>query len=184
MIVKLFRVLVLCTAGMAVAGMASAQVVPVTPPPDVVPAHVSISGQFSGYDSGGKMVAANLDIVAVPVTKHFTADYDHISVPNVGQRWELGNVSYQNHLPRIKAVVWDTSQLQYQVSAGLGKFLSSVGDGNHLAWDVAGALQYKLNKVVGWQLVRIQYVYALGTGGDVHGTISNLGISTGPVFRF
>lgn len=155
----------------------------IQPPEGVVPNHVSISAQFSGYDSGGKMQAANLDIVQVPITKHFTADYDHISVPGIDQRWELGNVSYQNHFPKLKAVVWDTSVLQYQASAGLGKFLSSE-DGNHLAWDVAGALQYPVSKLMGWQLIRFQYVYAIGTGGNIHGTISNCQISTGPVLRF
>ena len=168
--------------GMAV--VVSAQVLPPQPPEGVVPNHISISAQFAGYDSGGKMVAANLDILQVPVTIHFTADYDHISVPTVGQRWEFGNVSFQSHVPKIKAVVWDTSKLQYQVSAGLGKFLSSVGDGNHLAWDVAGALQYPITKMMGWQLIRFQYVYALGTGGEAHGTISNCQVSTGPVLRF
>ena len=157
-------------------------------PPDVPISHISIVASFSGYDSNGKMVPANNDVFSVALIQQkngngFNVGYQHIQVPSLSQRWELGLVTYHGTVPKIKAFVFDTSNFVYAVSAGAGKFLSGP-DGNHVAWTVSGSLNYPIAGHMAWQVVNYQYVYALGTASAIHGTISSSQVTTGPVIYF
>lgn len=119
--------------------VAAAQTPPV--PVDVPVTHVSVSASFTGYDSNGKYVAANIDTFGVGVyrntagTQGFNVAYEHIQVPSLGQRWEMGLGAYYFTLPKVKNLLFDTSNFVVTVSAGAGKLLSTT-DGNRFAYTV------------------------------------------------
>lgn len=156
--------------------------------PDVPVSHVVLQASFSGYDSGGKMSPATNDVMSLALTNQtngngFNVAYQHIQIPDLGQRWEMGLLTYHGTVPKLKSLVFDTSNLVYAVSAGVGKFLSN-SDGNHIAWTVSGSLNYPVSAHTGWQLINYQYVYATGTSGNIHGTVSSSQITTGPMIYF
>ena len=151
-------------------------------PPDVPISHVSITATFTGYDSGGKMTPANIDTFGVQFTKNVNLAYEHIQIPSLSQRWELGLVAYSFTFPKIKALLFDSSNFVGTVSAGAGKFLSSE-DGNHFAYTAAGSITYPIAAHMGWQILSYQYVKATGLGSGVINR-SYQTASTGPVFYF
>ena len=167
--------------GFFLAGTAQGQAVSPAPP-DVPTSHVSITATFTGYDSGGKMVEASIETFGVQFTKNVNVAYEHIGIPTLGQRWELGLVAYSFTLPKVKSLVFDSSNFVGTVSAGAGKLLSN-SDGNRFAYTAAASLTYPIASHMGWQILSYQYLRA--TGG-ISGTVnrSYQSASTGPVFYF
>ena len=167
--------------GLMLAGRANAQAVSPAPP-DVPVSHVSITATFTGYDSNGKMVPGNIDTIGFQVTKNLNAAYEHVAVPQLGQRWELGLLAYSFTLPKVKSLVFDSSNFVGTVSAGAGKLLSN-SDGNRFAYTAAASLTYPIASHMGWQILSYQYLRA--TGG-IAGTVnrSYQTASTGPIFFF
>lgn len=155
---------------------------PTPAPPDIPISHVVISATFTGYDSGGKMQAANIDTFGVQLTKSVTVSYEHVQIPSLSQRWELGVAAYSFTFPKIKPLLFDSSNFVGTVSAGAGKLLSA-SDGNRFAFTFAGSVTYPIASHMGWQIVSYQYLRA--TGG-ISGTLnrSYQSASTGPIFYF
>ena len=158
-------------------------------PPDVPITHVSVTASFSGYDSNGHMVPATNDTLGLTLIRQSNGNtvnlaYQHIQIPSIGQRWEMGLLAYSGTVPKVKVIAFDTSNFVYVIAAGAGKFLSSVGDGNHLAWTVSGSLNYPIAAHMGWQVINYQYVRALGTHDPISGVVSSSQVSTGPVIYF
>lgn len=169
--------------GSAVASRA--QVPPL--PADVPVTHVSISGSFVGYDSNGKMVVSNIDTLGVGIyrntagTQGFNVAYEHVAVPDLGQRWELGLASYWFTLPKVKNLLFDTSNFVVTVSAGAGKLLSA-SDGNRFAYTVSPSVTYPIAGHMAWT---VSYQYLRATGG-ISGLVnkSYSAVGTGPILYF
>jgi hypothetical protein len=161
------------------ASIASAQT---APPADVPITHVVLSATFTGYDAQGKMQPANIDTFGLAVTKSLTASYEHIAVPSLGQRWEMGLLAYTRTFPKIKALVFDSSNFTYTFSAGGGKLLSTT-DGNRLAFTAGASVTYPIAGHMGWQVISYQYLHA---SGGITGVVnrSYQSASTGPLFYF
>lgn len=168
--------------GLAVASLAQ------TPPlPDIPVTHVSISASFNGYDSGGHYVDSNVDTLGLAIyrnaaaTQGFNVAYEHIAVPTLGQRWEMGLASYWFTLPKIKGILFDTSNFVVTASAGAGKLLSA-SDGNRLAWTVSPSVTYPIAGHMAWT---VSYQYLRATGG-ISGLLnrSYSVTGTGPVIYF
>jgi hypothetical protein len=169
--------LLLLTLGFCSAGFSQ------TPaPPDVPISHVNVSATFTGYDAGGKVHAANIDTLGVEFTAHVTVAYEHIQIPDLSQRYELGVVNYHNTFPKIKGLLFDSSNFVYSFSAGVGKFLSP--EGNSLAWTVSPTITYPIAGHMGWQIISYQYVKAFN--GPANGLVNKSfqSASTGPIFYF
>jgi len=172
-----------CSLLLAVISFAQAPV----PLPDIPVTHVSISASFNGYDSNGKYVPSNIDTFGVAVyrnaaaTQGFNVSYEHISVPSLGQRWEMGLGSYWLTLPKIKGLLFDTSNFVVTASAGAGKLLSTT-DGNRFAWTVAPSITYPIAGHMAWT---VSYQYLRATGG-IAGTVnkSYSAVGTGPLLYF
>jgi hypothetical protein len=156
-------------------------------PADIPVTHVTISGSFTGYDSNGKMVPATIDTFGVAVyrntaaTRGFDANYKHIAVPQLGQRWELGEGCFWISLPKVPNLLFDTSNFVSTSCAGAGKFLSSV-DGNRLAYTLSQSITYPIAGHMAWT---ISYDYNRATGGIagvVNKSFSSIG--TGPQIHF
>jgi hypothetical protein len=158
-----------------------------TPLPDVPVTHVSISAAFNGYDSNGKYVASNIDTFGIGVyrntagTQGFNVSYEHVQVPALGQRWELGLGSYYLTLPKIKNLLFDTSNFVVTLSAGAGKLLSTT-DGNRFAYTFSPAVTYPIAGHMAWT---ISYQYLRATGG-ITGVVnkSYSSVGTGPLLYF
>ena len=173
--------------GFFLGSSAWAQTVP--PPADIPVSHISISASFNGYDSKGKMLPSTIDTLGVAVyrntaaTQGFNVAYEHIAIPDVGQRWELGLGSYWFTLPKVKNILFDTSNFVFTFSAGAGKLLSA-SDGNHFAYTVAPSVTYPIAGHMSWT-ASYQYVRATG-GGGIAGNInkSYSTIGTGPEIHF
>lgn len=169
---------------------------PVTPAqlpplPDIPITHVSVSASFTGYDSNGKMVAANIDTFGVAIyrnaaaTQGFNVSYEHIAIPDLGQRWELGLGSYWFNLPKVKGVLFDTSNFVATVSAGAGKLLSA-SDGNRFAYTVSPSITYPIAGHMAWT---VSYQYLRATGGPGPGIAGAVNksfqsVGTGPLLYF
>lgn len=178
------------TAGCFCLGLALAGRAQVTPPPvpaDIPVTHVSISGSFNGYDSNGKMVVSNIDTFGIAVyrnpaaTQGFNVAYEHVAVPDLGQRWEMGLGSYWHAIPKVPNLLFDTSNWVFTVSAGAGKLLSA-SDGNRFAYTIAPALTYPIAGHMAWT---VSYQYLRATGG-ISGTVnkSYSAVGTGPILYF
>lgn len=159
-----------------------------TPPlPDIPITHVSISASFNGYDSGGKYVTSNVDTFGLAIyrnaaaTQGFNVSYEHIQVPSLGQRWEMGLGSYYFTLPKIKNLLFDTSNFVVTASAGAGKLLSA-SDGNRFAWTVSPSVTYPIAGHMAWT---VSYQYLRATGG-IAGVVnkSYSVVGTGPLLFF
>jgi hypothetical protein len=160
-----------------------------TPPPpaDVPVTHVSISASFSGYDTNGKMVPANVDTFGIAIyrnaaaTQGFDVNYEHIAVPDLRQRWELGLGCYWRELPKVKNLLLDTSNFIVTACAGAGKLLSAT-DGNRFAYTVVPSVTYPIAGHMAWT---VSYQYVRATGG-ISGVVnkSYQSISTGPQIHF
>ena len=172
--------------GLAV--VSEAQVV--SPPPlpaDVPVTHVSISANFNGYDSNGKMVPATIETFGVAVyrnsaaTQGFNVSYEHIAIPDLGQRWEMGLGSYWLTLPKVKNLLFDTSNFVVTVSAGAGKLLSKT-DGNRFAYTISPSVTYPIAGHMAWT---VSYQYLRSTGG-IAGTVNRSfqSVGTGPLLYF
>ena len=169
--------------GLALVGRAQAP----PPPSDVPVTHVSISGSFVGYDSNGKMVVANIDTAGFGVyrnaagTQGFNVAYEHVAVPDLGQRWELGLGSYWFTLPKVKNLLFDTSNFVVTVSAGAGKLLSK-SDGNRFAYTISPSVTYPIAGHMAWT---VSYQYLRATDG-ISGTVnrSYQSVGTGPILYF
>lgn len=164
---------------------AFAQTTP-TPPPDVPITHVSMSATFSGYDSGGKYIAANVDTFGIAIyrnaaaTKGFNVAYEHIQVPALSERWEMGLGSYWFSLPKAPNILIDTSNFVVTLSGGAGKLLAP--GGNHYAYTFSPSITYPIAGHMAWT-VSYQYLHA---SGAVTGVLnkSYQSTSTGPLFYF
>lgn len=157
------------------------------PPADVPITHVSISAAFNGYDSNGKYQPANVDTFGVAIyrnaaaTQGFNVAYEHVAVPSLGQRWELGLGSYWLTLPKVKGILFDTSNFVVTVSAGAGKLLSAT-DGNRFAYTVSPSVTYPIAGHMAWT-VSYQYLRATGgIAGLVNKSVQSVG--TGPIIYF
>src|SRR5437899_12140053 len=95
--------------GFLLGSSAGAQTTP--PPADIPVSHISISASFNGYDSKGKMLPSTIDTLGVAVyrntaaTQGFNVAYEHIAIPDVGQRRELGLGCYWFKLQRVKNIL-------------------------------------------------------------------------------
>lgn len=182
------RIVTMIILALLLGGAANAQT-PVTPPvpADIPVTHVSVSASFTGYDSNGKMVAANIDTFSVAVyrnpsaTRGFNVAYEHIAVPDLGQRWEMGLGSYWFTLPKVKNLLLDTSNFVVTLSAGAGKLLSTT-DGNRLAYTFAPSITYPIAGHMAWT---VSYQYLRATGG-IAGTVNKSfqSVGTGPLIYF
>jgi hypothetical protein len=167
--------------------IASAPANPIPVPVDVPVTHVVISASFNGYDSDGKYVTSTVDIFGVPIyrnvaaTQGFDLNYEHIQVPSLGQRWELGLGCYWLSLPRIKNLLFDTSNFVATACAGAGKLLS-VSDGNRMAYTISPSVTYPIAGHMAWS-VSYQYLRATGGIAGVLNKSYNV-VGTGPVIHF
>ena len=158
-----------------------------TPVPDIPVTHVNISASFTGYDSAGKMVPANVDVFGVPIyrnpsaTRGFDVDYKHVAVPSLGQRWELGQGCFWISPPKIKNLLIDTSNFVSTSCAGAGKLLS-ITDGNRFAYTLSQSVTYPIAGHMSWT---VSYDYLRATGGIV-GTLNKSfqSVGTGPSIHF
>lgn len=157
------------------------------PLPDVPVTHVSVSASFTGYDSKGKMVAANIDTFGVAIyrntaaTRGFNVSYEHIAVPDLGQRWEMGLGSFWFTVPKVKNLLIDTSNFVGTISAGAGKLLSAT-DGNRFAYTVSPSVTYPIAGHMAWT---VSYQYLRANGG-INGTVNKSfqSVGTGPILYF
>jgi hypothetical protein len=157
------------------------------PPADIPVTHVSISGSFNGYDSNGKYVVSNIDTFGVAIyrnaagTQGFNVAYEHVAVPDLGQRWEMGLGSYWFTLPKVPNLLFDTSNFVVTGSAGAGKLLSA-SDGNRFAYTFSAAVTYPIAGHMAWTS-SYQYLRATGgIAGVVNRSYSTVG--TGPILYF
>ena len=155
--------------------------------PDVPITHVSISATFTGYNSNGKMSPANIDTLGLPLMRNQAATqgldvaYQHVAVPGLNQRWELGVATYWRTLPKVKTLLIDTSNFNVEVGGGGGKLLAP--DGNRIAFTVHGALSFPIAGHLTWQVINYQYLRAFGGSSGVLNN-SSQSASTGPVLHF
>jgi hypothetical protein len=150
------------------------------PLPDTPISHVTVSASFVGYDSNGRMVPANVDTIGLPIyrnssaTQGFDVSYEHIAIPDLGQRWELGLGCYWYNPPKVKNILLDTSQLILTGCAGAGKLLSAT-DGNRFAYTIFPSVTYPITGHMAWT---VSYQYVRATGG-IAGTVNKSGQSIG-----
>jgi hypothetical protein len=167
----------------AVAALAQTPVVP-----DAIPVtHVSITANFTGISVNGTMQSATIDTFGLPlmqnasVTQGLNVSYQHTQIPAISQRWEMGEATYWRTLPKINAILVDTSNFNVSVSGGFGKMLSPTG--NKWSFLVNGAINYPITAHTQWQVISYQYQSTFGSV-PVRGVLSYSSVSTGPVFSF
>lgn len=138
----------------------------VAPPPNF---HFVTGGSAINFSANGSNVGS-IAFMGIQLTQSVTASYEHITVPSLSSRYEMGVINYTKPLSSLlgktltSKFVFDLTNINVTFQGGGGKLLTPTA--NHIAETVGASLSYPVPgtsaaiQVLGYQWVHSPNVWA------------------------
>lgn len=150
--------------------------------------HFVTGGSAINFNSPQGNQVGSIAYVGIQVTPSFTTTYEHITVPSISARYELGVLGYTKPLSSLlgstltSKLLFDASNINVTFQGGAGKLLSPTA--NHIAETFGVSLSYPIpGTSAAIQVLGYQWIHSPAVWGTVQKNYSQQ-LSTGLVVYF
>lgn len=151
------------------------------------PFHFVAGGSAINFSANGSNVGS-VAYTGLQLTAGVAATYEHITVPSLSSRYEIGVISYTTGLNRLlgaslsSKLLFDASNINITFQAGGGKLLTPTA--NHIAETFGASLSYPIpGTSMAIQVLGYQVVHSPNLWGSVQKNYSQQ-VQTGVVVYF